>query len=111
MTQAKREPTRPRARLRVGKANYPEQLRAGGVQVPPFSLLEMIRRALRHAELSISLQPPAPYARGVLALMDEARTPIRALEQAADRVAGQRMAAAHIDQVVREPLVPGITIG
>jgi hypothetical protein len=104
MTRAKREPTRLRARVRVGKADYPEQLGTGGAQVPSVSPLEMIRRALCHAELSISLQPPAPYARDVLALMDEARTAIRVLEQAADRVASQRMAAADTDQAVRELL-------
>jgi hypothetical protein len=104
MSRAIREPTCSRARIRVGKTDYPEQLTVGGVQTPLVLTLESIRRALRHAELSISLQPRSPFSDDVLNDIDQARAAIRLLEQAADRVAAQRLAAADTDQVVRELL-------
>jgi hypothetical protein len=104
MASATAKTSRAIARARVGKAVDSQELSAGGARVRPVFSLELIRRALRHAELSISLQPPSPYNRDVLVNIDEARSAIRSLERLADMVAGQRMAAADIDQSVRELL-------
>jgi hypothetical protein len=104
MPRANAKPTRSRARVRVGRADYPEQLAGGGAQTPPVFALESIRRALRHAELSISLQPRSPFSDDVLKEIDQARAAIRLLEQAADRVAAQRLASADIDEAVRDLL-------
>jgi hypothetical protein len=104
MPRANAKPTRLRASVRVGKTDYPEQLTGGGARTPPVFALELIRRALRHAELSISLQPRSPFSDDVLREIDQARAAIRLLEQAADRVVAQRLSAADTDQVVRELL-------
>jgi hypothetical protein len=104
MAHAAAKTSRARARARVEKPEDSQLVVAGGGQTPPVFALEVIRRALRHAELSIGLQPPSSYNQDVLAIIDEARSSIRSLERLADGVAAQRMAAADTDQPVRELL-------
>jgi hypothetical protein len=104
MASAAGDSTRANARSRVEKTRSSQQVTAGVASVPPVFALELIRRALRNSELSITLQPPSPYSRDVLALIDEARSAIRAIEQAADRIAALRMSGGDIDQLVHELL-------
>jgi hypothetical protein len=104
MASATAKTSRAKARARVEKYESSQLLVAGGGQTPSVFQLEVIRRSLRHAELSISLQPPSPYNRDVLIIIDEARSAIRSLEYLADTVAAQRMTAADTDQSVRKLL-------
>jgi hypothetical protein len=104
MASAAAKISRAKARARVEKPESSQLVVAGGAQTAPVFPLDMIRRTLRHAELSISLQVPSPYNRDVLVIIDEARSAIRSLEQLADAVAAGRMAATDTDQSVRELL-------
>jgi hypothetical protein len=104
MAHAAAKTSRARARARVEKPADSQLVVAGGGRTPSVFRLEVIRRALRHAELSISLQPSSPYNQDVLAFIDEARSAIRSLERLADGVAAQRMAAADTTQSVGELL-------
>lgn len=96
MAHAAAKTSRARARARVEKPEDSPLVVAGGLQTSPVFPLEVIRRALRHTELSISLQSPSPYNQDVLAVIDEARSSIRSLERLADGVA-RRMAAGDTD--------------
>jgi hypothetical protein len=104
MAHAAAKTSRARARARVQKPADSQLVVTGGRQTPPVFPLDVIRRALRHAELSISLQPSSPYNQDVLAFIDEARSAIRSLERLADSVAAQRMAATDTAQSVGELL-------
>jgi hypothetical protein len=104
MASASAKTSRAKACARVEKPESSQLVVTGGTQTAPVFPLEMIRRTLRHAELSISLQAPSPYNRDVLVIINEALSAIRSLEQLADAVAARRIAAADTDQSVRQLL-------
>jgi hypothetical protein len=104
MASAAAKTSRAKAWARVERPESSQLVVAGGQQTARVFRLEMIRRTLSHAELSISVQAPSPYNRDPLVIIDEARSAIRSLEQLEDAVAAQRMAAADTDESVRKPL-------